>query len=324
LAYTVQLRDQKLDSLSSIVDKIKEFDKKRSGSDTQFTFDIERDVDFINDMFEMTRHFKASGDGKEEEKDQAQILTIKKTIGEKVSINFKTYDIALVRRLIKSLKEGGESLTLTFGPNDPEFDFTAYETLSIKGLTLNAPAGQQYWTVGSNFDFDIVLPKLAQTLGGQVAIIKRGGQYFVKDISSHGLEVQTQIKLARSENPGDFKYPIAAGDIVNFASVVYNVNQAGAHYNLTLIKEIVPSGKEIPATIDMATEDGITVGKLKKNKVTVPHPEISGAGHSTLFADHIEDKSTNGTFINYHNRATFVPVPAGTAVRIGDIDIYFK
>ena len=137
MAYTIQLRDQKLDALSSIVDSIKAYDKKRAGSDAQYTIDIERDVEFINELFNITRNFKAPEGGKEEEKvDQKNVLTVKKTIGEKVSINFKTYDIQTVRRAIQSLKEGGESLTLTFGPNDPEFDFAPYDFLNIKHLTL--------------------------------------------------------------------------------------------------------------------------------------------------------------------------------------------
>jgi hypothetical protein len=59
-------------------------------------------------------------------------------------------------------------LTLSFGPvgNDPDADLTVYEALSVKGLSLKGPAGQSYWTVGNTFDYDIVLPKLTQTLGG--------------------------------------------------------------------------------------------------------------------------------------------------------------
>ena len=79
-----------------------------------------------------------------------------------MKIVFTAFNIHHVRETIQTLKKGGESLTLTFGPVNPseEEDFTVYEALNVKGLTLKGKAGQAYWTVGNTFDYDIVLPKL--------------------------------------------------------------------------------------------------------------------------------------------------------------------
>lgn len=71
-------------------------------------------------------------------------------------------------------------------------DVLGLNTLSLK------KSGQAYFTVGNSFDFDIVLPKLSLTLGGQFAILKKGGHYFVKDMSIHG-DAKTLFKLAKSD-----------------------------------------------------------------------------------------------------------------------------
>lgn len=79
-------------------------------------------------------------------------------------------------------------MTLVFGPSDPDFDFAAYEALNLKGAILKGKAGQTYWTVGNTFDYDIVIPKVAGTLGGQFAVQKRDGKYLVFDLSHGGID----------------------------------------------------------------------------------------------------------------------------------------
>jgi len=116
---------------------------------------------------------------------------VKKVIGEKVAIDFKSYNVHAVRDAIKALKKGDETLTLAFGPIKEEpspDDFIAYAATGLKDLTLKGAAGQAYWTVGSTFDNDILLPKLSFALGGHFAIKKVGGQYAVKDLSQHHYE----------------------------------------------------------------------------------------------------------------------------------------
>jgi len=75
--------------------------------------------------------------------------------------------------------------------------------------------------------------------------------------------------------------------------------------------------------LESDTGDSITVGRLKKNKLSCPHGDVSST-HATVFPDNIEDSSTNGTLIIYHNRTTFVKVPAGSGVKVGDVEITFK
>lgn len=111
-------------------------------------------------------------------------------------------------------------------------DVLGLNTLSLK------KSGQAYFTVGNSFDFDIVLPKLSLTLGGQFAILKKGGHYFVKDMSIHG-DAKTLFKLAKSDAQ-KLPYPIATGDVLVLASIFYNVDSAGANYKLTKIKELTP------------------------------------------------------------------------------------
>jgi hypothetical protein len=197
--------------------------------------------------------------------------------------------------------------------------------LNVKGLSLKGKADQAYWTVGSTFDYDIVLPKLTQTLGSQFAILKRGGDYFIKDISKHGIDSHTLVRLLKSEG-GVSKYPLNERDILVLTSCHYHVDTAGEHYKLTLVKETNPSEdpkKAAPQTMESDTGASITIGRLKKNKLSCPHGDVSSS-HATVYPGFVEDQSTNGTLVNYHNRATFVKVPAGSGVKIGDVEILFK
>lgn len=75
---------------------------------------------------------------------------------------------------------------------------------------------------------------------------------------------------------------------------------------------------------DIPAEGG-NVGRLKKNNVmTCPHSDCSGL-HATIYPDGVEDYSTNGTFIVYNRlRSGFVPVPAGTGVKVGDVEMLLK
>lgn len=151
--------------VNDVVKIISEEDQKRAGKDDQYTFNIERDTEVINHLFALTRQQKKQAEGKEEEKkDQKNILTVKKTIGEKIALNFSGYSIYKVRETIQQLKKGGESLSLSFEPLNvapEEADFSLYEANHLKGVTLTGKSGQAYWTIGNSFDFDIVIPKLA-------------------------------------------------------------------------------------------------------------------------------------------------------------------
>jgi len=71
--------------------------------------------------------------------------------------------------------------------------------------------------------------------------LKRGGEYFIKDISQHGIDTHTLVRMAKSDPAGSKKYPVAANDIVVFTSCYYFVESAGAHYKLNLVKETNPS-----------------------------------------------------------------------------------
>ena len=95
---------------------------------------------------------------------------------------------------------------------------------------------------------------------------------------------------------------------------------------MTLVKEINPSEeekKQAPKTMEADTGDNVTIGRLKKHKLSCPHGDVS-SNHATLTADTVEDGSTNGTLVNYNKRATFVQVPAGTGVKVGDIEIVLQ
>jgi hypothetical protein len=56
----VQLKGESLEALDGIVAKIKGYDDARNGNEAQYTFDISRDVEFINELFNITRHIKAA------------------------------------------------------------------------------------------------------------------------------------------------------------------------------------------------------------------------------------------------------------------------
>ena len=66
--------------------------------------------------------------------------------------------------------------------------------------------------------------------------------------------------------------------------------------------------------------DGLKITRLKKKGALVcAHPDLSGH-HATLDQNSIFDVSTNGTFLNYVHRTEFVPVPAGTGLKFGEVE----
>lgn len=166
------LKQRSLDKLDTVLAKIQEEDKKRAGTDSQYTYDIVKDAEFINEIFLITKA-SAGDEGKEEEKDQSVILTVKKNVGTKVNISFAAYNIYKVRALVSELKKGSESLIISFAPSEDEK--ANYDAVNLTGQTFVGKAGQAYWTIGSTFDYDIVIPKLCQFVGGFIAILKKGG-----------------------------------------------------------------------------------------------------------------------------------------------------
>jgi hypothetical protein len=90
-------------------------------------------------------------------------------------------------------------------------------------------------------------------------------------------------------------------------SCYYNVDTAGAHYKLTLIKETNPSKdpkKVAPQQMEADTGDSVHVGRVKKCLLNITHGDVSG-NHASLYPDGIEDTSSNGTLVIY-NRSQFV------------------
>jgi len=131
-----------------------------------------------------------------------------------------------------------------------------------------------------------------------------------------------------SKSDGSKKYSLATGDVVAFDCNYYKVNELGATCDLTLFKVLRPvtdAKKQAPAALkgDMGAEGNITVGRLKARKFQVPYPDVSGH-HATIYPDSVEDLSSNGTFVVYGTRSSFVPVPAGTGVKIGDFELSIK
>lgn len=146
----------------------------------------------------------------------------------------------------------------------------------------------------------------------------------VKDLSQHHSAAHTSFRLVK----GGAQYPVAVGDVVAFAGNYYRVDAAGAAYKLTKIREINPVDdpkKQAPDTLEGETPaEGATVGRLKKNTLTIPHPDCSGAAHATFTQTTVSDNSTNGTFIVYNSRPAFVPVAPGTGLKISDFELSFK
>ena len=142
-------------------------------------------------------------------------------------------------------------------------------------------------------------------------------------MSIHSIDAQTQVRLLKGT-----EYPaIQTGDVLVLASIFYQVDLTGGHLKLTKIKENNPSEDHAKAAKDVMEADltpaGVVAGRLKKHPLSCPHSDVSGT-HATIFPDKIVDASTNGTFIIYHNRNTWVKVPADTGVRIGDVELSFN
>jgi hypothetical protein len=54
----------------------------------------------------------------------------------------------------------------------------------LNGVEFRGKAGQQFWSVGSTSDCDIILGKLNNTFGYACQIICEDGQFFVADTSN--------------------------------------------------------------------------------------------------------------------------------------------
>jgi hypothetical protein len=95
---------------------------------------------------------------------------------------------------------------------------------------------------------------------------------------------------------------------------------------MNFLCEPKPAEKEYnrPETTDVPmTEDGVTIGRKKANKVNIAHGSCSG-DHCVIYKDSFKDISSMGTFLHVRNmdevkenvQSQFVPVNP-------NLDIYY-
>jgi hypothetical protein len=134
------------------------------------------------------------------------------------------------------------------------------------------------------------------------------------------------FRIPKSEDT-EIKVPIQVNDHLIFASCHYKVESAGDVYRLKLFKEANPlfdDKKAPPQELETETpEEGISVGRLKKNNFSIPHTDLSGK-HCIIYKDGVVDMSSNGTFLAVRQRLGFVNVLPETTVRTAEFDIVFK
>lgn len=170
-------------------------------------------------------------------------------------------------------------------------------SLGLENVELKGKAGQHFWTVGNDPRCDIVIPKANISLGYQFAVLFKDGKYFVKDLSNLSRDCETTFKL-----PKDEEYPVKEGDVLNFAgAVVYSITEMNAeNLKLQKVEEIEVSTKELDDEEESEMGEGTSLGRLKKNDITIAHQKVSGE-HCTFTPTGITDISSKGTYLNLRN-----------------------
>ena len=128
LSYALQLKDKTQEKLSEFIDVIKKYDAGREDG-YKYTIDISRDHAIVEELFNKIRSIVAPADYS----DKPANFANKITIGKKVCIDFKNFNITDVRSQIQQLKVGDETIQMTFNVIDEEFeDKLGLKTLSLK------------------------------------------------------------------------------------------------------------------------------------------------------------------------------------------------
>ena len=244
--------------------------------------------------------------------------TVKKNVGGAIKISIDSFDVNRLRFEIREkLKKGAGSLTLTVSQTPADMPGTTLENLGLLKQQLKGPKDQCYFTVGDNWNNDIIVPKASLAVGTLFGVSTDGGKFYFKDFSDIDIELTAQLKLGnvkKGEEP-DIINALRQNDIVSFYNNTLYLMRAevGENCEMDLIKEkAIESGENYlppPAEVRMAVPaDGLIVSKLKsKVKVTLKHPLCSGT-HARFVPGGIVDHSTNGTFAIYKYRDGFVQI----------------
>jgi len=140
------------------------------------------------------------------------------------------------------------------------------------------------------------------TFGSQFAIFKSGSSYKIKDLSTLPAINETSLRY-----PEGKKETIQVGNVINFAlAVIYEVKQLEGDLKLHFLKEISPSDKDYDKDDEeQEMGEGTSIGRLKKNDITIQHSKISGE-HCTILPDGtLLDSSTIGTYLHCRNAYEF-------------------
>ena len=174
-------------------------------------------------------------------------------------------------------------------------------------MTMVGAKDQFVWTVGDNYNCDIIIPKASIGFGHSFIITAHDGKHYFKDCSDIDLESSFQIKLGHCKADEEANYvvnEIQPNDIISFFNNTLYVikNASNKEVEMSLVKEIaietgdqyLPPEAEVKKPIP---DGGLIVSKLKsKVKVTIKHPNCSGT-HARFVENGIIDHSTNGTFL---------------------------
>jgi hypothetical protein len=268
---------------------------KASSLDYELNLSKDDNVKLVEKLYEI-----AGVEVEEEEKDlpadvDLDNIPTKATIGgKKVNISVVGYNIGKLRQDFKKLKGEGSiiSLRVKETPTSPE---EGRQDLHLKEKTFRAPAGQALITIGDNLENDIILLKTGVTFGTTIAVLQKGGHLYVKDTSVLTLKYDSLIKVQAEKT-----VPLKVGNILNLGSaLVYGITSLSPNVTWEFLGELKPAAKPYENQAEASTpNDGdVSIGRLKKNKVTIAHSSLSGA-HCIIKADSITDaNSSNGTYI---------------------------
>mmetsp|Transcript_43379 Transcript_43379/g.41821 ORF Transcript_43379/g.41821 Transcript_43379/m.41821 type:complete len:155 (+) Transcript_43379:1127-1591(+) len=106
-------------------------------------------------------------------------------------------------------KAGSPGLTIT-----PEGHITVEEIseISLDGLVYKGAPGQLYWTIGTDPDCDIMIPKLKNTFGTSFAVFINGGKHYIADVSNLSGKFLPSVQYPEKE-----VCPLKQGDVMVFA-----------------------------------------------------------------------------------------------------------
>ena len=84
----------------------------------------------------------------------------------------------LRQKINQTLKAGVGSLRLTIEETPAELDENPLPLLHLKGKTIIGTKGQFVWTVGDNYNCDILIPKAAICFGTSFVIVNNDGKHY--------------------------------------------------------------------------------------------------------------------------------------------------